>query len=146
MSSPDPQRPREPMSAKMWFYGFIAVMIVGGGVLFMQSKPSTSTTHLEVYAPKLEGLEVKGFELFHAKCASCHGENTAGSEKGPPFVHKVYESTHHVDASFYNAVKRGVQAHHWPYGNMPAIKGVSDDQIAAIVAYVRKVQKENGVK
>jgi cytochrome c553 len=142
----DPGTQNGGMTPKLWFYGFIAVMILGGGVLFLQSKPSTSTVHLEVYAPELQGLEVKGSELFAANCASCHGPNAAGSEKGPPFVHKVYAKDHHVDGSFYNAVKRGVQAHHWPYGNMPAVEGVSDDDVTAIVAYVRKVQRANGMK
>ena len=140
------ESPKKLISTKLWFYGFIAVMVLGGGLLFLQSKPSTNTAHLEVIVPELQGDEIRGRELFHAKCASCHGENAAGSEKGPPFVHKVYQSDHHVDASFYYAVQRGVQAHHWPYGNMPPVEGVSDDQIAAIVSYVRKVQRVNGMK
>ena len=140
-----PESSKSVISPKLWFYGFIAVMILGGGLLFLQSKPTT-TAHLEVYVPELQGLEVKGSELFAAKCASCHGPNAAGSEKGPPFVHKVYQSDHHVDASFYYAVKRGVQAHHWPYGNMAPVEGVSDDEVAAIVTYVRKVQRVNGMK
>jgi mono/diheme cytochrome c family protein len=138
--------PAGGISVKLWFYGFIAIMIIGGGVLFLQAKPETKTTHLEVFAPELQGIEVKGGELFATNCAACHGPNAAGSEKGPPFVHKVYARDHHVDGSFYNAVKRGVQAHHWPYGNMPAIEGVSDDDVTAIVAYVRKVQTANGMK
>ena len=140
------QTPKGPISAKLWLYGFVAVMILGGGVLFLQSDPETSTVHLEVYVPELQGLEVKGSELFAAKCASCHGPNAAGSEKGPPFVHKVYAKDHHVDGSFYDAVKRGVQAHHWPYGNMPKIEGVSDDDVTAIIAFVRKMQTANGMK
>ena len=140
------ESPKQVISPKLWFYGFVAVMVLGGGLLFLQSKPSTTTAHLEVIVPDLQGEEIRGHDLFHAKCASGHGKNAAGSEKGPPFVHKVYQSDHHVDASFYYAVKRGVQAHHWPYGNMAPVEGVSDDEVAAIVTYVRKVQRVNGMK
>lgn len=83
--------------------------------------------------------------LFERNCAECHGENAAGSENGPPLVHKIYEPGHHGDAAFYLAARNGVRAHHWNFGNMPPRPDVTEPQIAAIVAYVRELQQANGI-
>ena len=62
------ESPKQVISPKLWFYGFVAVMVLGGGLLFLQSKPSTTTAHLEVIVPDLQGEEIRGHDLFHAKC------------------------------------------------------------------------------
>ena len=51
---------------------------------------------------------------------------------------------HDADAAFLLAVRRGVQQHHWRFGDMPPIEGLSDDDISAITAFVRSVQEEVG--
>ena len=56
----------------------------------------------------------------------------------------MYEPNHHNDESFRGAVGRGAQQHHWDFGNMPAIAGLGDDEIDAIIAYVRAEQEERG--
>jgi cytochrome c1 len=43
------------------------------------------------------------------------------------------------------AVRRGVSAHHWRFGDMPPIPGVSDDDAARIVAYIRWAQRQAGI-
>ena len=87
-----------------------------------------------------------GKQAFDANCATCHGPDASGTNRGPILIHKYYEPSHHSDATFYQAVRRGVRQHHWNFGNMPKIRGVSDDQISAIVAYVRKIQRANGIQ
>ncbi len=82
---------------------------------------------------------------FQAFCQECHGVKGAGTDKGPPFLHKVYHPGHHGDASFYLAVKNGTRAHHWPFGDMKPVEGVSDSMIKDIIAYVRALQKVNGL-
>ena len=83
---------------------------------------------------------------FEAKCAVCHGANAAGQDGvAPPLVHKIYEPSHHGDASFLLAARNGVRAHHWRFGSMPPVEGVSDDDIRMIVAYVRELQRANGI-
>jgi mono/diheme cytochrome c family protein len=37
----------------------------------------------------------QGKRLFEKKCAQCHGVELKGSDKGPPFLHPVYEPGHH---------------------------------------------------
>jgi mono/diheme cytochrome c family protein len=82
---------------------------------------------------------------YDAKCAQCHGVNAAGTDKGPTFLHRVYHPGHHGDGAFFLAPKRGVRAHHWPFGDMPPVEGVSDAQLEKILLYVRALQRANGI-
>ena len=83
---------------------------------------------------------------FEAKCADCHGTNAAGQEGvAPPLVHKIYEPSHHGDGSFLLAAKNGVRAHHWRFGDMPPVEGITDGDVKMIVAYVRELQRANGI-
>lgn len=87
-----------------------------------------------------------GKRAFEVKCAVCHGENAAGTNgTAPPLIHKTYEPGHHGDMSFLMAVENGVQSHHWGFGNMPPISGLSRGEVKYIVAYVRELQRENGI-
>jgi len=83
---------------------------------------------------------------FQSNCLACHGENAVG-QKGvaPPLVHKIYEPSHHGDESFQRAVAVGVRAHHWKFGNMPAVEGLTRGDVKAIIAYVRELQEANGI-
>jgi hypothetical protein len=56
----------------------------------------------------------------------------------------VYEPNHHGDAAFVLAARNGVRQHHWPYGDMPPIPGLADDDLASIVAFVRDQQRIHG--
>lgn len=95
---------------------------------------------------ELGGLAGMGKIAFEAKCASCHGENAAGRQGfAPPLVHKIYEPNHHGDMSFQSAARNGVQSHHWDFGNMPPVDGLTTGDIKGIVAYVRELQRENGI-
>ena len=82
---------------------------------------------------------------YEAYCASCHGKTAGGSDKGPTFITRIYHPGHHGDRAFMVAPKRGARAHHWPFGDMKPVPGVSDNQLLLILKYVRAVQKANGV-
>lgn len=100
----------------------------------------------QVNVPALTGAAKEGEALFEANCASCHGSNAAGNEgAGPPLVHIIYEPSHHGDAAFLLAARNGVRAHHWDFGDMAPVDGVSEDDIGRIVAYVRALQRANGI-
>ncbi len=100
----------------------------------------------EIVVPKLSSAGAMGKANFDEKCASCHGVNAAGTKKGPPLVHKIYEPSHHADFSFLMAAKSGVRAHHWRFGNMPPVAGATDKQIEWITQYVREMQRANGIQ
>ena len=99
-----------------------------------------------VTVPEITGMAVTGKIAFEAKCATCHGLNAAGREgAGPPLVHKIYEPSHHGDGSFQLAVQQGVRSHHWNFGNMPPVDGVTVAEVKMIVDYVRQLQRANGI-
>jgi mono/diheme cytochrome c family protein len=87
-----------------------------------------------------------GETTFNANCAACHGIQAAGTDHGPPLVHKVYEPNHHGDQAFQRAAANGVQAHHWQFGNMPKIESVTPGDVDQIVKYVRWLQRQAGIQ
>ena len=80
---------------------------------------------MNVPAPSEEARN--GQVVFDRLCASCHGANAAGGPAGPPLVHSIYRPAHHADVAFVLAVRCGVGAHHWRFGDMPpqpAVRGM----------------------
>ena len=109
--------------------------------------PPAGTAMVEVALPEAlsENAQI-GKAAFEAKCAACHGVNAAGQDGvAPPLVHKIYEPSHHGDGSFLVAVRNGVRAHHWRFGNMPPVDGLTEGDVKMIVAYVRELQRANGI-
>ena len=95
---------------------------------------------------QLSEFAAVGKVAFDAKCSACHGANATGLEGlAPPLVHKIYEPGHHSDEAFYVAVQNGVRAHHWKFGNMPPVDGLTRADVKGIVAYIRELQQENGI-
>lgn len=90
--------------------------------------------------------EQLGKRIFETKCAVCHGQNAAGQNGvAPPLVYKFYEPNHHSDAAFLSAAANGVQSHHWDFGNMPQIEGVTPGDVKMVATYVRALQRANGI-
>lgn len=85
-----------------------------------------------------------GSLLYQQGCASCHGVDLQGTETGPPFLHQLYVPGHHPDQAFVVAALTGARSHHWNFGDMPRVEGVTEEQVLAIVAFVRERQREAG--
>jgi mono/diheme cytochrome c family protein len=119
--------------------GGIAVAV--GKFTGSSSAPSTA----DIKVPELSRLASKGKVAYNNSCSSCHGENGAGSQAGPPLVHDVYNPGHHADEAFFRAVKNGVKQHHWPFGDMPPRPEVQQKEVASIIDYVRELQEANGI-
>ena len=83
---------------------------------------------------------------YKQHCAACHGLDLKGSDRGPPLLHPVYEPSHHSDAAFQAAVRYGSRAHHWKFGDMPPVSGLSADDVVHITAYVRQQQRKVGIR
>lgn len=104
------------------------------------------TEMVQVILPELGSDFAIGARAFTAKCASCHGPSAGGLDgAGPPLIHNIYEPSHHADAAFFRAAEVGVRAHHWTFGNMPPIDGITRAEIGQIVKYLRAVQRANGI-
>jgi mono/diheme cytochrome c family protein len=91
-------------------------------------------------------LVEQGEGVFQQNCSHCHGIDLRGTGAGPPLLHPFYAPNHHADQAFYSAVRNGVKAHHWEFGDMPPVQGITDDEIAAVVAYVRATQESEGIE
>ncbi len=106
-----------------------------------KSQPIPNTGNIST-----DASPILGKSIYTSKCAACHGRGGTGSNQGPPLVHKIYKPGHHADYSFYRAVTSGVRSHHWSFGNMPVIAGVSPESVAHIIAYIRQQQRLAGIK
>lgn len=133
-----------------------AVAVAGGAYTLFQpaeapraaDSPAEGDPLVSVVLPETLSAEARlGERAFDAVCAQCHGDNAAGKMGyGPPLVHKIYEPSHHGDMAFLVAVQNGVRAHHWNFGNMPPQSGLTNADVGNIVAYVRELQRGNGIQ
>jgi cytochrome c2 len=87
-----------------------------------------------------------GKSLFEQNCAACHGKYGNGSDKGPTFMSPIYKPGHHGDEAFYRAPMTGAKAHHWKFGDMPPVEGISRRKLSKIVPYIRWMQQQNGIR
>lgn len=143
----------------------IAFLAVGGFAVYWNAKQAVrqdaghsmvppDTTELAEGAPivqvvlpeELSSNAQIGKRAFDVKCAVCHGTNAAGQNSvAPPLIHKIYEPSHHGDMAFVLAARNGVRSHHWTFGNMPRITGLTDGDVKMIARYVRELQQANGI-
>ena len=131
---------------------FFTLLFVTFGVQYFSNGSASAamepgTALVEIKTPKSYSENARiGLRLFEAKCADCHGSNAVGQAGvAPPLIHIIYEPNHHGDESFQRAVALGVRAHHWKFGNMPAVAGLTRAEVKSIIAYVRELQKHNGI-
>ena len=124
--------------------GKIAVTsVLVGGVAIVAYKAFRGSSPRE--PATLSTLAAAGKVLFEANCGPCHGAQGNGTDHGPPFINDIYNPGHHPDVAFLLAARNGVRAHHWRFGNMPPVEGITEAEIAAIVKYVRELQEANGI-
>lgn len=100
-----------------------------------------STTEIPIQDSDL--VETGG-RLYADNCAECHGDDLRGTDKGPSHLSELYEPGHHGDGAFMVAVLAGSREHHWDFGAMPPVEGLTREQVDAIIAFVRERQRVEG--
>ncbi len=145
------------MTPKHFITAGAAVIIVGLAALWFRG-PSAQTTVaapndgsdalVEIALPAtLSTNAMIGRTVFTTACAACHGDNAVGRDGiAPPLVHRIYEPSHHGDESFQIAAAMGVRAHHWRFGDMPPVEGLTRGDVTMVVAYIRELQRANGIE
>ena len=128
-------------SRPMWL--LLLLSLLGAGIL---PRAFAEPMRIPRPSPGLMPNPVAGKALYAQHCASCHGADLKGGDKGPPFLHRIYEPSHHADLAFQLAVRNGVRAHHWPFGDMEPVPGVTPDEVAHITAYIRAEQRKVGIR
>ncbi len=134
------------MTRRRVFAGLAVIVLAALGWMFFGSGSRTPTAATAaVKVPELSATAAEGAGLFTRYCVECHGENAAGSDKGPPLIHKYYEPNHHTDQAFMVATLYGARQHHWKFGNMKPVDGITETEVIKIITYVRAVQRANGI-
>ena len=104
-----------------------AVLAVAGAVL--------------IFAARVTPAAEDGAALYKSKCAVCHGANGEGKPamKAPRLVSDEAKKLSDGDLTdmIANGGKEKKAAHAF------SKKGVSDDQIKALVSYIREIQKKS---
>ena len=112
----------------------------------VNSAPPEGSAMVAIQMPPIDGNAAIGQRIFENACVACHGTNAVGVEgAGPPLIHVIYELSHHADESFQRAVALGVRSHHWRFGDMPPVEGLTRGDVAMVVAYIREIQRANGI-
>jgi len=115
------------------------------GFLGIGSAVHAAGSTVDVKVPDLSAMALKGEAAFGVYCAACHGTTAGGTGKGPPLVHPLYIASHHGDMAFVLAARQGTRAHHWGFGDMPPVPDVTDEELDALIVYVRELQRANGL-
>ena len=117
----------------------------GEGVPQSSNAGSKGAEPVTVTESALSETARAGEELFNANCSVCHGVGAIGTSQGPPLIDRTYHPGHHPDFSIRNAVRQGVKQHHWLFGDMAPVAGVSSDEVERIICYIREAQRADGI-
>ncbi|PLX34691.1 MAG: cytochrome C [Hyphomicrobiales bacterium] len=123
----------------------VLAVLAGGLAVVLTGGRSGGGVRVDVKLPSLSAAADRGRHLFADNCQACHGPHGAGSDSGPPLIHKIYKPNHHGDQAFHLAVQRGVRAHHWNFGNMEPVPDLGRGEVGHIIRYVRELQRANGI-
>ena len=140
--------PAARLCAPIFVLALLLIVIVGCGE---ESAPQYETggvggtDKVSEVGSALSDTARAGEELFNTNCSVCHGLNAAGTSQGPTLIDRIYHPGHHPDFSIRNAVSKGVRQHHWVFGDMAPVAGVSPNDVEKIICYVREVQRANEI-
>ena len=137
----------------------VTSILVAGGIGYALWPTTLQTTQSDAYISLENGVLAVALvtetlsqnaqigELgFEAKGAVFQGVNAAGQDGvAPPLVPIIYEPSHHGDESFQRVVAMGVRGHHWPFGDMPPVGGITRADVKMITVYIRELQLANGI-
>ena len=93
----------------------------------------------------MPGDVTAGAAVYEQSCADCHGAGAAGGDGGPGLLDARYAMPGYDDLAFVTAVARGVSADGSDGGGMPRIRGLSEQDLADLLAYVRDLQRDAGL-
>lgn len=130
--------------------GLLAVVLLvmmGGGSSPSSSAlprdPMTGQSEFDI-AVQDSVLVAEGEALYRVSCAACHGSDLRGTAVGPSHLSVIYNPGHHGDGAFAVAAIAGVKAHHWRFGDMAPVAGITEEDLVRIIAFIREAQRTEG--
>jgi mono/diheme cytochrome c family protein len=90
-----------------------------------------------------------GKTVYVAQCATCHGANGEGHAPDyPPLAGNqsimMQSSVNPIRMVLNGGYPPGTQANPEPYGMPPFAQNLSDDEVAAVVSYIRQAWGNHG--
>lgn len=107
------------------FAGLLYLMAIASAVLGAQDQPAAAPANANAAG---QG-EAKA--LFASVCASCHGLDARGGERGPDLISRP-EVAHKTDAELIEILKDGRTS-----AGMPAFSSLGTERLSALIAYLR---------
>jgi cytochrome c oxidase cbb3-type subunit III len=126
---PDKQRKRSVLAAASIPFTAIVCFLPFAAIAFSaQNKPRTTASKTNATS------EVDAKAIFETACASCHGLDARGGERGPDIVSRP-EVVRKADAELLKILTDGKTA-----AGMPSFANYGAGRLSALVAYLRRLQ------
>nr|WP_319514880.1 cytochrome c [uncultured Cohaesibacter sp.] len=115
---------------------FILLLLITTGDFFSKQSDDKLIATLDSAQIRKEGLK-----LYNANCLSCHGVGGRSTSFGPALINRIYSKGNLSDRAFIQAVNYGAPQRNWDYGPMDPVEGLTQTEVAQILAYVRSEQE-----
>lgn len=115
-----------------------------GDYLAEEPAPTSSTAAPPSASTAAAPAVPDGAAVYQQYCAECHGVDLRGTDKGPSQLSIVYEPNHHGDYAYRVAIREGTREHHWWFGDMPPVEGITDLEIEKVISFIRAEQQRLG--
>ena len=114
-------------------FGVITIILIACGL------PARGQNSSQRAKPVQSGsaLAIEASKTFAATCAGCHGLDGRGGERGPNIATRA-EVLRRSDAELLQILRNGI-----PASGMPSFAALGDSKLAAMVSYLRTLQRKN---
>ena len=127
--------------------GAVLVLLIGA-IAWLRSAPGSVSAPSFTPDPKLSSQARRGFDVYVANCASCHGGPTGGGMMDYPPRHNASGHTwHHPDCELKQIVRDGsnemtdMMRQMMAPSNAPTMRPfkdrLSDEEIDAVLAFIK---------
>ena len=87
----------------------------------------------------------QGMVAFAEECSRCHGRLARGTDRGPNLIHAAYGPGARSDAEFRRAIREGMPARRG-YRAMPPTRNLAERRLDSMIAFLRGLQRANGIR
>ena len=129
-------RPGRLNGRSIGFYTVSILLVIGlgyfgGELVYGKNEPGTESGN-----QNLSALAEEGASVFNQNCAGCHFADRAETKVGPGL--KALYQKENMAVSGWNVTDDNVRRQiRTPYDNMPAFPDLTDQEIRAVIAYLR---------